>query len=389
MLAQQQGRPFGRHVEARRGIASQDRVDGRATHWDLKMRIGYTLHGSQGAGQLQETIAVNIVRCDRELETPHVDRTLRGWGHALTLLPEVIGEDDLCAAMAPCDVLLMCYTPITARVIAAAPRLRGIVKYGVGVDAIDIPAAHARGIAVVNIPTYAEETVAEGAFAMLIALAKKLPALQQAMRREGWVWPTARWLSSDLAGKTVGIVGCGKIGARLARMAGDGFRARVLGYDPHKSPDELRSLGVEPYHDLHAMLAVCDFVSLHVALSDATRHLIGAAELAAMKRTAILINTARGALVEEAALLHALKTGQIAGAGLDVFSREPLNQTDHPLRELYSLDNVILSPHLAFYTAEAMERLESETLERCREIFDGRPVTIRSTDARLQRPSVE
>ena len=328
---------------------------------------------------------MNIVRCDRELETNYVDDTLRGWGHALTLLPDGIGEDELCKALAECDLLLMCYTPITSRVIAGAPRLKGIVKYGVGIDAIDIRTAHARGIAVVNVPTYAEETVAEGAFAMLIALAKRLPTLQQAMRRDGWVWPTARWLGSDIAGKTVGLVGCGRIGANMARIAGAGFRARVVGYDPGKSPAEMRSIGVEPFDDLHAMLAASDFVSLHVALSEATQHLIGAAELAVMKPTAILINSARGALVDELALLHALKEGRIAGAGLDVFSQEPLNQTSHPLKELYAMENVILSPHLTFYTVEAMERLESETLERCREIIEGRPVTIRSTDPRLRR----
>lgn len=327
---------------------------------------------------------MNIVRCDRELETPHVDQTLRGWGHALTLLPDGIGEDDLCTALAECDLLLMCYTPIPERVIAAAPRLRGIVKYGVGIDAIDIPAAHARGIPVVNVPTYAEETVAEGAFAMMIALAKRLPALQQAMRTDGWAWPTAPWLAADIAGKTVGVVGCGRIGSVMARIAGAGFRARVVGYDPGKTPEGLRSLGIEPYDNLHAMLAECDFVSLHVALSAATRHLIGAAELAAMKPSAILINSARGALVDEQALLEALKAGRIAGAGLDVFSQEPLNRTDHPLRELYAMDNVILSPHLTFYTAEAMARLESEMLDRCLEIIEGRPVTIRSTDPRLQ-----
>ncbi|MGD9636604.1 MAG: 2-hydroxyacid dehydrogenase [Pirellulales bacterium] len=327
---------------------------------------------------------MNIVRCDRELEVTHVDRTLREWGHELTLLPEDIEEDGLCAALAECDLLLMCYTPITSRVIAAGPRLKGIVKYGVGIDAIDIPAAHARGIAVVNVPTYAEETVAEAAFAMLIALAKRLPALQQAMRKEDWVWPTAEWLGSDIASKTVGIVGCGRIGTTMARIAGAGFRARVVGFDPNRSADELRSLGIEPFDDLLAMLAICDFVSLHVALSSATRHLIGADELAAMKPSAILINSARGALVDESALLRALQEGRIAGAGLDVFSQEPLNRTSHPLQELYAMDNVILSPHLAFYTAEAMERLESETLERCREIIEGRPVTIRSTDPRLQ-----
>ena len=327
---------------------------------------------------------MKIIRCDREIETPHIDRTLRNWGHELTLMPKSINEDELCVAMAECELLLMCYTPITSRVIASAPRLRGIVKYGVGIDAIDIPAAHARGIAVVNILTYAEETVAEGAFAMLIALAKKLTSLQGALCTEGWVWPTARWLGSDIAGKTLGIVGCGKIGSSMARMAGAGFRARVGGYNPNKSSREMQALGIEAYDNLHAMLSTCDFVSLHVALSDSTRHLIGAAELAAMKPTAFLINSARGALIDEKALLHALQDGSIAGAGLDVFSQEPLNQKDHPLRALYSMDNVILMPHLTFYTAEAMDRLESETLERCKEIIEGRPVTIRSTDPRLQ-----
>jgi len=327
---------------------------------------------------------MKIIRCDRELETPHIDETLRYWGHELTLMPESIDEDELCAAMDECELLLVCYTPITSRVIASAPRLRGIVKYGVGIDAIDIPAAHARGIAVVNIPTYAEETVAEGAFAMLITLARKLPSLQRVLCKENWVWPTARWLGSDIAGKTVGIVGCGKIGSSMARMVGAGFRAQVVGYDPNKNSMEMQALGIEAFDNLHTMLSVCDFVSLHVALSDSTRHLIGAAELAAMKPTAFLINSARGALINEKALLHALQDGSIAGAGLDVFSQEPLNRKDHPLRALYSMENVILMPHLTFYTTEAMDRLESETLERCKEIIEGRPVTIRSTDPRLQ-----
>lgn len=327
---------------------------------------------------------MKIIRCDLELETPNIDSTLRKWGHDLILLPDNISEDELCSAMGECELLLMCYTPISSRVIASAPRLKGIVKYGVGIDAIDIPAAKNRGVSVVNIPTYAEETVAEGAFAMLISLAKKLIPLQKELRTEGWAWPTARWLGSDIAEKTVGIVGCGKIGSSMARMAGVGFRARVVGYDPYKSPEELHDLGIEAFDNLHDMLSICDFVSLHVALSDSTKHLIGAEELAAMKSTAILINTARGALIDENALLNALQEGSIAGAGLDVFSQEPLNLKDHPLKALYSMDNVILTPHLAFYTKEAMDRLEAETLERCQEIIEGRPVTIRSTDSRLQ-----
>lgn len=130
---------------------------------------------------------VKIVRTDRELECPHIDAGLRARGAELVLLPDGVGEDELAAEIRDADLLLMCYTPITARIIGAAPRLKGIVKYGVGIDAIDIEAAKARRIPVVNIPEYAEETVAEGAFALMIALAKKLMPIQNAMQSEGWV----------------------------------------------------------------------------------------------------------------------------------------------------------------------------------------------------------
>jgi D-3-phosphoglycerate dehydrogenase len=325
-----------------------------------------------------------IIRTDRELETPHVDATLRAAGHDLTLLPDGTPEDTLIEAIRDADLLLMCYTPVTARVIAAAGRLKGIVKYGVGIDAIDIPAARARGIAVVNIPEYAEETVAEGAFALMIALAKKLVPLHHEMQARGWAWPTQRWLASDIAGKTVGLVGLGKIGRSMARMAGAGFRARVLACDPHVAADEMQAAGVEKCTGLHRMLAQSDFVSIHCVLTPDTRHLIGEAELAAMKPTAFLINVSRGAIVDEAALLAALERGAIAGAGLDVFSEEPLAKTGHPLSRLYAMPNVLLSPHLTFYTAEAMHRLEEETLERCFEILEGREVVVKSGDPRLR-----
>jgi D-3-phosphoglycerate dehydrogenase len=253
-----------------------------------------------------------------------------------------------------------------------------------GIDAIDIPAARARGIAVVNIPEYAEETVAEGAFALMIALAKKLVPLQREMQAEGWAWPTQRWLASDIAGKTVGLVGLGKIGRSMARMAGAGFRARVLAYDPHISADEMQAAGVSKCDDLREMLAQSDFVSIHCVLNPDTHHLIGPAEIAAMKPSAFLINVSRGAIVDEAALLDALEEGTIAGAGLDVFSQEPLAKAGHPLSRLFQMPNVLLSPHLTFYTTEAMHRLEVETLERCFEILEGREVVVKSGDPRLR-----
>src|SRR5688572_16967537 len=182
------------------------------------------------------------VRTDLELECPDIDAGLRAAGCELVLLPDGTSEDELIAAVRDCDLLLMCYTPVTAQVIAAAEKLKGIVKYGVGIDAIDIPAAIARGIPVVNVPEYAEETVAEGAFALMMALAKKLMPIGREMDAKGWAWPTPQWLGLDLAGRTLGIIGTGKIGRSMARMA-SGFRMRVIGYDPYVSADQMRAGG--------------------------------------------------------------------------------------------------------------------------------------------------
>lgn len=321
---------------------------------------------------------MKIVRTDAELEMPVVDAALRADGAQLVTLPETISEAALAREAADAELLLMCYTPITSAVIAAAPRLKGIVKYGVGIDAIDIEAAKARGIPVVNVPDYAEETVAEGAFALMMALARRFKPLQREMDTRGWAWPTRQWIGHDLAGKTLGLVGAGRIGSSMARMAA-AFRMRVLAYDPHAG-----TLPFERCTDLRGMLARCDVVSIHCVLNAETRHLVGAAELRAMKPGAFLVNVSRGEIVDEAALLAALQEGRIAGAALDVYGKEPLAKNGHPLSALYAMDNVVLWPHLTFYTHEAMQRLESETLARCREILDGRPVTVKSRDPRLR-----
>ena len=305
---------------------------------------------------------MKAVRTDRELECPGIDAGLRARGVELVTLPDGIPEADLMEAVADADLLLMCYTPITAEVIEAAPRLKGIVKYGVGIDAIDIPAAMRRGIPVVNVPEYAEETVAEGAFALMIALAKRLPAVTAAVSRAGWVWPEQRWLGRDISGATLGLVGCGKIGRSMARMAGQGFRARILGFDPGVDAATMHAAGIEKVDDLHSMLRACDFVSIHCVLNETTRGLIGKAELACLKPSAIIVNVSRGALIDEAALVEA----------------------GHPMSALFGRDNVILFPHLTFFTHEAMLRLEEDTLARCFEVLEGRPVTVRSSDPRLR-----
>jgi D-3-phosphoglycerate dehydrogenase len=313
------------------------------------------------------------VRTDRELECPDIDGGLRALGCELVLLGEGVSEDALIAAVSDADLLLMCYTPVTARVIAGAARLKGIVKYGVGIDAIDIPAAMARGIAVVNVPEYAEETVAEGAFALMIALMKKIVPISREMAARGWAWPTPQWLGLDLASRTLGLVGVGRIGRSMARMAA-GFRMRVIGYDPHTPADELARAGVERVTDLGELLAASDVVSIHATLNDETRHLIGARELARMKRSAFLINAARGAIVDEAALARALENGPIAGAGLDVYENEPAITP-----ALLDDDRVVLMPHAGSATVETRREMARMVAEDVRRVLSGekplRPVS--------------
>ncbi len=328
---------------------------------------------------------LTVVRTDRELECPILDASLRNGGANLILLEDGISDADLIEAVQDADILLMCYTPITRRVIESASRLRGIVKYGVGIDAIDIKAAIDHNVSIANIPEYGENTVAEGAFSLLLSLSKRLIPLHQAMQDQGWLWPNANWLANDIAGKTLGIVGAGKIGRALARMAGPGFGARVLAYDPGVNGGELQGLGIEKVDDLHQMLAQCDFVSMHAVLNESSSSVIGEAEFAAMKDGVIFINVARGALVDEQALLQALNNGKVGAAGLDVFRQEPVHRDGHPLSSLYGRDNVILTPHLTFYTAEAMQRLETETLERCAELATGQALLVKSSDPRLRQ----
>ncbi len=323
---------------------------------------------------------MKIVRTDAELFLPTLDDRLRAEGHDLVLLPDGVSEAVLCAEVRTADILMMCYTPVTRAVIEAAPKLRGIVKYGVGIDAIDIAAAKDHGVTVVNVPDYAERTVAEGAFLLLLALMRKLPPLSATMQADGWTWPAPRWLGRDIAGMTLGLVGLGRIGQAMAQMAGAGFGARVIACDPLQAQSVFDAAGVTRVDELDVLLSQADAVSLHCVLNAETRHMIAAPELAQMRPGALLINVSRGELVQEAALINALDSGHLGGAGLDVFAHEPLTRA-HPL---FDRPNVLLLPHLTFWTHEAMDRLETDTRARLQELVEGRPVTIRSRDPRLQ-----
>jgi D-3-phosphoglycerate dehydrogenase len=276
-------------------------------------------------------------------------------------------EETLVKAAQNVDLIIVsCFTKITAAVLENAKSLKAVLKYGVGVDNIDMDAATQNNVLVVNCPDYGSDTIAEHAFALIICLAKKLLKIDALMRQKGWLWPSADLLGTDLDGETLGLIGFGRIGRAMARKA-SGFGMKIKIYDPYVGPDLAREFQAE-FVSLETLLKTSDVVSIHCILTPETKHLIAEAELKMMKKSAFLIDVSRGAIIRETALLTALQENQIGGAGLDVFADEPL-KPNHPF---FALDNVILTPHLAWYTKQAQNRLEQETLQRTLEIFEGR-----------------
>jgi D-3-phosphoglycerate dehydrogenase / 2-oxoglutarate reductase len=236
----------------------------------------------------------------------------------------------------------------TRKLMEACPSLKVIARHGVGVDNIDIPAATDLGIQVLNTPLANNESVAEQTMGMLLGLSKRIFQADRALRRGDW---KARFALTGLEvkGKTLGIVGTGRVGSRLAEMAHHGFGMNILYRDVIQSEKLETELGARRM-ELDELLAQSDYVSLHVPLLPSTQHLIGKRELALMKPTAYLLNLSRGPVVDEAALVEALQNHTIGGAGLDVYEVEPVL----PNNPLLKLDNVVLSPHMASLTSEAV-----------------------------------
>jgi phosphoglycerate dehydrogenase-like enzyme len=250
--------------------------------------------------------------------------------------------------------------------LAQAEACVGIVRAGVGYNNIDIAAAAARGIVVCNVPDYGTEDVADHALMMLLAVARRLVDCHAAIRAGGWHFETAVG-APRMRGRTLGIVGCGRIGTAMA------LRAKALGllvvyFDPYVKPGTDKALGIRQAETLVELLACSDFVSLHCYLDEHSYHLIDAAAFAAMKPGAILINTARGPVVDQTALLEALNAGTLAGAGLDVVEREPLD--DDRLRQH---PRVLLTPHSAFYSVEGFREMRQKAAEEARRLLTGRP----------------
>ncbi len=260
--------------------------------------------------------------------------------------------------MAKAEVLFHVLRPATAEVIERSPRLRLIQKIGVGVNTIDLEAARGRGIQVANMPGTNSRAVAESALLLMLAALRRLPLYDRACRAgAGWAMDAALFDElGEMGGRTVGLVGYGAVGKALTPML-EGLGARVL---YHSRSRETRA-GAE-WRPLEDLLAEADIVSLHLPLTPETENLIDGAAIARMKPGAILINTARGGLVDEAALVAGLGERRLGAAGLDVFAREPL-EPDNPL---FALDNVVLMPHVAWLTPETLERSLGIAVENCR-----------------------
>lgn len=274
-------------------------------------------------------------------------------------------EAQVVAAAAQADAILVREAPVSRQVIAALPRCRAIVRYGVGVDNIDLQAATDRRIYVANVPGYGTEEVSDHAVALLLACIRTLPQRDAALRA-GRFETDIREEVRRTTGKVLGLVGYGQI-SRAVHRKWQGFRpSRVLVYDPFVATEVLAAAGVEAV-TLETLLAEADYLSLHAPLTAQTRHLIDAAAIDRMKPTAILVNTARGELIDEPALTRALAARRILAAGLDVFESEPL-AAGNPLT---GLDNVVLSGHVGWYSLDAVDELQRRAAQEVRRVLTG------------------
>ena len=261
-------------------------------------------------------------------------------------------EDELLPLVGTIDAwVVRGATKVTRRLLEGAPRLRWVARAGAGLDNIDTAAASERGIGVLNVPGANAVAVAELVFGLLLALLRQIPAADAATRRGEW--EKGRFQGRELRGKTLGIVGLGKIGAAVARRA-RAFEMECIGFDPIVSAADARAMGVEPvtFDDLFPRAEV---LTLHAPMLPATKGMVGAAQIARMPRGAVLVNAARGGLVDEAALVEALRSGALAGAALDVYAEEPPKESP-----LLSLPNVVLTPHIGAATVEAQEAVGEE-----------------------------
>ena len=291
---------------------------------------------------------------------------LKAAGHEVVELDMKGGLSVDPARVGDADALLVRIVEVEKPLIESCPNLKLISKHGVGVDNIDVDAARAKGVAVTIAPGANSDSVAEHAFAMLMALAKNLPTVCAKYRAIGFGAKNCA-PGIEITGKTLGIIGCGRIGSRIAKMAHGGFDMKVLAYDPYitEAPE-----GVELVSDRDRVFAESDFVTLHPVLNKETEGSVGAREFALMKPGCIFINCGRGPLIDEQALIDALQSGHLGGAGLDVTAQEPCP----PESPLFAMPNVLLTPHYAPTTREAAVAVSRVAAQNVIDFFERKPI---------------
>lgn len=270
------------------------------------------------------------------------------------------------ALLAEVNAFLVRTNPLGAEVIDAAPRLRVIARHGVGVDNIAVEAASRRGVPVLITPRANLRSVAEHVFALALAVSRNLLLADRYVREVRFAERDSL-VGRELFGATLGVIGLGRVGKEVTRIGKNGFDMRVLGYDPFLDEETVRSRGAEPVASLDALLPACDLVSMHIPLTEQTRGLLGRRELRLMPPGSVLIQAARGGVVDEAALVETLRDGHLAGAGIDVFEEEP-PPADHPLLQA---ERVVLSPHTAAHTGQAMRRMALDAAHGILDVLRG------------------
>jgi D-3-phosphoglycerate dehydrogenase len=284
----------------------------------------------------------------------------------LTVLSNIADERGMIDALRNADGVIIAASPMTRAVMSACEGLKVVVRTGVGYDVIDVPAATDLGVVAVNVPDIWVREVANHAVALLLAFNRKIINLDRGVHAGTWGGGVPGPFTGSLHGETVGIVGLGNIGRAFAKRIG-AFEMTVIGYDPYVDDATFKALGVERATSLEELAARADYVSVHTLLSKETHHLIGEKFFARMKPTGILINTSRGPVVDEAALITALQEKKLAGAALDVFEKEPVDK-DNPLLKM---DNVITTPHAAYFSSPAVAQVPKRCGEEVARVLSG------------------
>lgn len=311
---------------------------------------------------------MNIVVVDHVyLEEQHIDK-LRSLGNLRIFKRPPRSADDLKRRIAGADVVIVGWSKMTRDVMNSAEKLKMISIWATSCHYADVQAAKEKGITVTHVPGYATEAVAEHSFALMLAGARKLLLADKHVRRGGFDWRPFGGV--ELRGKTLGVIGTGTIGCRVAEIS-KAFEMQVLGYDKYPNAKRAKELGMD-YVDLSTLLLKSDFITLHVTLTPETEGLLGEKEFETMKKGAVIVNTSQGKVIDEKAMIKALKSGRTSYAGLDVFEEEPPAKNS----QLFALGNTVLSPHIGFHTVEAVKRCADICIDNVVKFLEGHPQNL-------------